>query len=55
MIIEKTAIQFFKEIEREQDINKAVLSLISDIEKVLNLILKTEKLIKPEVKVLCLA
>ena len=39
----------------KQDINKAVLSLISDIEKVLKLILETENLIKNEVNLICIS
>lgn len=38
----------------EQDINKAVLSLISDIEKVLKLILEAERLIQEEASLICL-
>jgi len=48
------AYDYLKAYCGEQDINKAVLNLISDIEKVLKLILETEKLIKNEVN-LCIA
>jgi hypothetical protein len=49
------AYEYLKAYCKGQDINKAVLSLISDIEKVLKLILEAEKIIKSEVQVLCLA
>jgi len=49
------AYQYLKSYCEDKDINKEVLKLISDIEKVLNLILETEKLIKSEIEVLCLA
>lgn len=49
------AYDYLKAYCGEQDINKAVLSLISDIEKVLKLILETENLIKNEVNLICIA
>jgi hypothetical protein len=48
------AYEYLKAYSGGQDINKAVLSLISDIEKVLKLILETENLIKQEVSLICL-
>lgn len=48
------AYDYLKAYCGEQDINKSVLSLISDIEKVLKLILETKNLIKQEVNLICL-
>lgn len=47
------AFEYLKAYSEGQDINKAVLSLISDIEKTLKLILETENLIKQEVSLIC--
>ncbi len=47
------AYDYLKAYCGEQDINKAVLSLISDIEKVLKLILEADNLIKQEVNLIC--
>lgn len=49
------AYDYLKAYCGEQDINKSVLSLISDIERVLKLILETENLIKQEVNLICLS
>lgn len=48
------AYDYLKAYCGKQDISKAVLSLISDIEKVLKLILESENLIKNEVNLICI-
>jgi len=47
------AYEYLKEYCGDNDINKEVLNLISDIEKVLKLILETENLIKQGVNLIC--